>query len=453
DEQWMIRVALEGWTAETPQGSDILFLSGYFEGQVLNITVSRPAAGQISADEQMEQWKKSLGPKTKAPVVMEFGPGQNLLYILSQDKTELFGLLDFNDARYPVNIYGYPNIDFQETKRVFSTIEPIDAAQVKASSPAPGAPGADELPPAPSAIGTIAAIPKENLPRLPAPDPRIKMILDKYFPLASTTAALVVLGYIFFLWLNDKKLLQNGRAFASKPEVGQLELFTGGWYLTLFPTVIVFAPGGVRLAAVRRRPPMAQALGLIFLARWVAVYFGLEKALAVLSVALIIAAIVFAVAIGWSFKGTPCWIYDEQGLLVFKIRRQLGLFAYRFIVTAPTKNEVLGYLKMSSLSNFIRKQWWILNKKGETVGQMTEDSLIKSIARRFIGHLWGLFRANFTISSQGQTIGQIKSARSPFNRQTLSASCPAELDPRLVFACAISINVFNRDRWYPFWSA
>ncbi|MBI4668776.1 MAG: hypothetical protein HY747_06265 [Elusimicrobia bacterium] len=448
DNSWMIQAAKDGWTSETPQRNDLVFLSGNFESAVLNVSVSLEPAGPIAASDRLLQWGQTLGSKSKSPMDVKLANNALFLYFTNRDQTELIGHLEYLGIIYTVNAYGSPRLDFSELHRLLSTMRSVNAEIMQKQKEAAKE---QELPAPPGYENSENA--GQAIPKMPEPDPRIKAITDKYRLHLFAGAALLAALYLGFLWMNDKKLMRLGEMFAGRPESKNLELFLGGWYWTLFPTIVAFAPEGVRLAAVWRKPPIFQAVAVIFILRWAAIYFGASKAIIItLSIMLVVFSILLGVALGWAIKGTPCWIYDEKGKQIFKINRRLGWFAYRFVVKGP-EQEIIGHLKMSSLSNLIRKQWWIIDRQGKTLAYVVEDSLVKSIMRRLIGHLWGLFRADFKILNQGVLIGRIKSSRSPFNRMTLSAQCPPDLDPRLVFACAVAVNIFSRDRWYPFWSA
>ncbi|MBI2070747.1 MAG: hypothetical protein HYT79_09125 [Elusimicrobia bacterium] len=447
DHSWMIQANKEGWTAETPQNEDLIFLTGSFETSLLNVTIGKEPPNPEPPDTRLAHWGETLGAKSKAPIILGLPNEARLRYYSSPDQTELIGHLEYRNNIYIVNAYGQPTIDFQEMKRLLGSIsDPNPTLLAKTTQAA-------ELPAPPGAPTSWSEAQQQALANLPQPDPRIKAIVEKYSVYLMVAAVLLGGGYVVFLRLNDQRLLKFGEEFASGQEGSKLELLAGGWYLTLFPTVVVYAPGGLRLAAHYRKPPMLQAVIAIYLLRWAALYMGVSNILLIaLSVLLVIFSVLLGVTIGWSIRGTPCWIYDDKGHVAFKIKRKMGLLAYRFVVTDANK-ETLGFLKMSSLSNFIRKQWWILDVKGNVVGHVIEDSIAKSIARRFIGHLWGLFRADFNVMAQGKTIGAIKSTRSPFNRMKLSAQLPPNLDPRMLFACLVGINIFDRDRWYPFWSS
>ncbi|MBI4368596.1 MAG: hypothetical protein HY547_00025 [Elusimicrobia bacterium] len=450
DNAWMLQAHHDGWTLEPPQENEILRLSGDFENSLEQISISKEPPGSLNPQEMLERWAQMLGDKNKNPSRLKLTDRSALKYAVSPDQSELTGYLTMETQTYLITVLGSPAIDFHHLRRVLGSMRPMDKEVLAAQRQ-----GTQDLP-LPPIISNDQRFPAQRAPvpatGLLAPDPHAKEILRRHALSLIGAGVFSVLLILFFFWMNDEKLHRYGYAFSKEEESSHLRVFAGGRYLTIFPTYLAFMPGGLTLRAVHRKPPLIQAIVALYILRWIAGYLEFETAIAILSGILILVGVLLGIHLGWSIKGTPCWIYDEQGALIFKIRRKLGWFAYRFVIL-DSQLKPIGYLKMSFLSNFIRKQWWVLDLSAKTIAYVIEDSLILSILRRFIGHLWGLLRADFRIFSNGIIIGQIKRTRSPFNRMILDVHCPADLDPRLLVACAMAINVFDRDRWYPFWSA
>jgi predicted Zn finger-like uncharacterized protein len=104
--------------------------------------------------------------------------------------------------------------------------------------------------------------------------------------------------------------------------------------------------------------------------------------------------------------GIAVWLYpkrhisvyvDEskaQLLLEIKQDKKLELVNATFTIIDPQVG-IIGHLKKNYLMNLIRRQWQILDANGELIAHAKEDSIILSLLRRMLGHMFGLLRTNF----------------------------------------------------------
>ena len=110
--------------------------------------------------------------------------------------------------------------------------------------------------------------------------------------------------------------------------------------------------------------------------------------------------------------------------------------------------SLIGFLEKNHLHNFIRKQWRVLGPRGELIVIVKEDSLIKSLARRFFGPLFGLLRTNFVYLEPGseRTIGEFNRKLTLFDRYVLdmSADTGRILDRRLALASGVLLDTGER---------
>ncbi|GEM_PF-5215687 len=265
--------------------------------------------------------------------------------------------------------------------------------------------------------------------------------------------------YGLMVYLADQSLSRKGSRWAQDEETQALSLFIGGKYLTLFPKVRIYAPGNVALSAYARRPPLLLVVAAVYAALNVLVlifFNNPEESLTRLGV-MVALALISLLSVGlwyllWSVRGQRVYVQDESGQNVMTINRRLGLFAYRFVVRDSEGNPI-GLLKMSWRSHLIRKHWWLLDSQNVLLAEVIEDSLWKSVLRRFLGHFWGILRAHFKIVRNHETIGWVRRQWSPFLRQKINCDPSDGVDGRLVLACAVAISLYDRDRWYPFWLA
>jgi len=104
--------------------------------------------------------------------------------------------------------------------------------------------------------------------------------------------------------------------------------------------------------------------------------------------------------------GIAVWLYpkrhisiyldESKGNLLLEIKqdKKLELVNATFTIIDPQVG-VIGHLKKNYLMNLIRRQWQILDSEGELIAHAKEDSIILSLLRRMLGHMFGLLRTNF----------------------------------------------------------
>ncbi len=144
-------------------------------------------------------------------------------------------------------------------------------------------------------------------------------------------------------------------------------------------------------------------------------------------------------------------IYDSSGNLILDVcQKRLSFASLYFLIRDPAGNG-LGKMKRVGFV-FIRRRWQLLDAGDKVLLDIREDSVAKAIARKLLGHLWGLLRTNYIISRENSETGEIKRDWSIWNRYTLKLAPvpqgPAP-DPRLVMATALFIDIVDPDRWHP----
>jgi uncharacterized protein YxjI len=86
---------------------------------------------------------------------------------------------------------------------------------------------------------------------------------------------------------------------------------------------------------------------------------------------------------------------SEPLLEIFQEKKFYLINAYYTVATA--KGLVLARLHKNFIYNFFRKQWKIFDAQGRLRYVAKEDSMFKSLLRRFFGPAFGILRTNFVI--------------------------------------------------------
>ena len=97
----------------------------------------------------------------------------------------------------------------------------------------------------------------------------------------------------------------------------------------------------------------------------------------------------------------------------------------------------------------LRRKWELLDLQGNVLLEFVEDSRPKSLARKMLGHLWGLLRTNYVLRADGQEIGFVRREWSIWNRFEIDMRPRAELDRRVVLAAVLLMDRIDPDRWHP----
>lgn len=143
-------------------------------------------------------------------------------------------------------------------------------------------------------------------------------------------------------------------------------------------------------------------------------------------------------------------VYDPSGGLMLDITQKRVTFASLFFFIRDEEGNDVAGLRRKGFA-IIRRHWELVDPEGNVIVNIREDSAGKAIARKFLGHLWGLLRTNYIIYGEKGEIGAIRRDWSVWNRYRLHLDPPANLDPRLAMAAAVMIDVVDPDRWYPWY--
>lgn len=140
-------------------------------------------------------------------------------------------------------------------------------------------------------------------------------------------------------------------------------------------------------------------------------------------------------------------LYDAKGhKAVYVMQRGFGLKKECYVAYFVKSKEIL--LLERKRFSYLRK-WQLLDKQRHVLAHIIESNPTHAILRKFIGHLWGFLRADYTIEGPMESKGAIESTHAPFNRFTCNMDKPQALSARDLLVTALIINIRDRDKWYP----
>jgi uncharacterized protein YxjI len=117
-----------------------------------------------------------------------------------------------------------------------------------------------------------------------------------------------------------------------------------------------------------------------------------------------------------------------------------------YTVLTP-EGEVLAALRKNYLYNAFRKRWYCDDPAGDPICMAMEDSLLKSLLRRFLGPLFGVLRTNFVIiDPKGGPRGRLDREFTILDRYVLNMEEDRErwIDRRVALALGVMMDTGER---------
>jgi len=112
------------------------------------------------------------------------------------------------------------------------------------------------------------------------------------------------------------------------------------------------------------------------------------------------------------------------------------------------RGQPLAKLAKNFLFNMIRKRWYVYSPDGRLQWVAKEDSVIRSLLRRFLGPLFGLLRTNFVIlrPDSEDVIGEFKRKFTILDRYVLDMSGDPQrlMDRRVAIALGVMLDTGER---------
>ncbi|MFI5347672.1 MAG: hypothetical protein ACHQ51_14955 [Elusimicrobiota bacterium] len=403
-------------------------------------------------------------PKKLSSAALAAGGKIYFTQFVSKGKKYRSGYFNFEDRSYGLLAVNLSNSEFKAIAATLAAppkpepapAPPAPVAQSTAAAPVlsttPAPAGALAPPPAESAPAAKTDVPAEDL--APLPERRAGFSLYVLFLIMLISAG--ALGY--------RAVAGRNRAAEEIPAPVPGAVFPYHIERQYFSFPIVFDvtdAGGQKYSGVSYRIP-----GLIFGAG-MATYFGLKwtlqlAVLAGLDIKNAPTAVLIPVglAMGLSsfamlgglilgmFIRKKLQLRDADGNLLLDVRQKLVTFSSLVFLVNDAEGNELGRIKKKGFT-LIQRHWQLLDAQENVLLDIVEDSALRALARKFLGHLWGLLRTNYTISSGGAPVGDLKREWSVWNRYDLHLTPPAGLEPRLALAAVLFVDIIDPDRWHP----
>jgi len=138
----------------------------------------------------------------------------------------------------------------------------------------------------------------------------------------------------------------------------------------------------------------------------------------------------------------------EKSSRMFDIRQDSK---FQYVVQTYTMRNarglVLARFKKNHLYSILRKRWVVEGPGGKLILTANEDSIILSLARRYLGPLFGFLRTNFIfVSPNGSVIGEFKRKFTILDRYVLDLQADRDrrLDRRIALAMGVLLDTGER---------
>jgi uncharacterized protein YxjI len=141
-------------------------------------------------------------------------------------------------------------------------------------------------------------------------------------------------------------------------------------------------------------------------------------------------------------------LYDASGNLLLDVCQKRFSFGSQYFMVRDASGTEGARIRRVGLV-LVRRRWQLQDLEGNVLLDVREDSAGRALARKFLGHLWGLLRTNYVISAGEQEVGEIKREWAIWNRYNLRLQPPQGLDPELALATALFVDIADPDRWHP----
>jgi uncharacterized protein YxjI len=138
-------------------------------------------------------------------------------------------------------------------------------------------------------------------------------------------------------------------------------------------------------------------------------------------------------------------VYDDESktreVLTVKDKSVFDFKATMEVVD-PETGELLGSLKRNPLLSIIRRTWEIRDRDGNKIGCAREDSILKSLLRRFAGRYGTMLKTDFIFSCNGTEVGKFIRRWTIADRYVLdlSGDSSGSLDRRLAVGLGILLD-------------
>ncbi len=142
----------------------------------------------------------------------------------------------------------------------------------------------------------------------------------------------------------------------------------------------------------------------------------------------------------------PIFVYTDKGKILFKIiRRNSGFLKYSYLVLT---NAYTVIFRLETKKIFFMRKWIVFEQDNQ-IAIIKENSFLKALGRKLLGHLGGSLRTNYVIEGKNESKGQILSSRKAITNFHIDIDKPQALTSTAMIAAAAVIFTKNRDKFYP----
>jgi len=133
------------------------------------------------------------------------------------------------------------------------------------------------------------------------------------------------------------------------------------------------------------------------------------------------------------------------------MRKAGGFFSAQFSLMDDAGREHLRLER--SGTQFFRRRWRLYDRLGGPGPVIVEKSFLTALSRKMFGHLWGNFRARYSIRYNGITVGKIDREGFTNDRYRISfwKEVPS-LDPCLMATAVAFMDHQDPERWHPWFN-
>lgn len=143
-------------------------------------------------------------------------------------------------------------------------------------------------------------------------------------------------------------------------------------------------------------------------------------------------------------------LFDRKGQkAAIILQKGFGLKNERYEIYFARSKDVLVVTRHRFAC---RRNWRLFTREGAALAHLTEPSLGKALLRKVCGHLWGLLRADYTISGAMDAQGALQNTHAPFDSFVCNIDKPQAINARDLLAVSLLINIRDRDKWYPWFN-
>ena len=136
-----------------------------------------------------------------------------------------------------------------------------------------------------------------------------------------------------------------------------------------------------------------------------------------------------------------------EKLLEIKQEKKFEFFVATYTLR-DSKGRALGMFRKNYLYNIFRKRWEVRSLNGSVIALAKEDSILKSLLRRFLGPMMGLLRTNFVFMhpSGSPRYGAFNRTFTILDRYVLdlTADSQRKLDRRIALALGVMLDTGER---------